>query len=53
MAAIRRPKLIKNNAEEFTLIPEAKALTQRKIQTILNIGLDNGTSHFYYKTFLI
>jgi len=42
VAAIRRPKLIKNHAGEFTLFPEAKASTRRKIQAILNIGLDNG-----------
>jgi hypothetical protein len=46
VAAIRRPKLIKNDAGEFTFVPGAKILTQRKIQAILNIGLDNGAFHF-------
>ncbi|RIA94814.1 hypothetical protein C1645_734517 [Glomus cerebriforme] len=41
VAAIRRPKLIKNHVGEFSLVPEAKASTRRKIQAILNIGLDN------------
>lgn len=43
---MRRPKLIKNHSGEFALVPEAKKLTQRKIQAILNIGLDNGAFHY-------
>ncbi|CAB4484245.1 hypothetical protein RhiirA1_533592 [Rhizophagus irregularis] len=42
VAAMRSPRLVKNHSGEFALVPEAKKLTQRKIQAILNIGLDNG-----------
>jgi hypothetical protein len=41
--ALRNPKLIENQSE-LTLTPQAKITTRRKIQAILNIGLDNGAS---------
>lgn len=43
---MRSPRLVKNHSGEFALVPEAKKLTQRKIQAILNIGLDNGAFHY-------
>ncbi|CAG8606451.1 11556_t:CDS:2 [Racocetra fulgida] len=40
--ALRRPKIISDSSGGHTLHPEAKAKTRKKIQTILNIGLENG-----------
>ncbi|CAG8518581.1 8234_t:CDS:2 [Funneliformis caledonium] len=42
VAAMRRPKIIKDQSGEFTLSPEAKTITRHKIRSILNIGLIHG-----------
>ncbi|CAG8737185.1 27194_t:CDS:2 [Dentiscutata erythropus] len=42
VAALRRPKIISNPSGEHTIHPEAKTKTRKKIQAILNIGLENG-----------
>ncbi|CAG8658044.1 1474_t:CDS:2, partial [Racocetra persica] len=42
VSALRRPKIISDSSGGHTLHPEAKAKTRKKIQAILNIGLENG-----------
>ncbi|CAI2173084.1 18357_t:CDS:2 [Funneliformis geosporum] len=42
VAAIRRPKIIKDQSGEFTLTPEDIRKTRHKIRSILNIGLHHG-----------
>ncbi|CAG8543732.1 5204_t:CDS:2, partial [Paraglomus occultum] len=42
VAAVRRPKLIRDRFGELTLTDQNKSLTRDKIKAILNIGLDNG-----------
>ncbi|CAG8491817.1 7745_t:CDS:2 [Ambispora leptoticha] len=42
VAAIKKPKTVRNAKGDLTLTEEGKAKTRKKIRTILNIGLDNG-----------
>ncbi|CAG8449880.1 12431_t:CDS:2 [Acaulospora colombiana] len=42
VAALRRPKVIRDNSGEYTITPDANNKTRHKIRAILNIGLDNG-----------
>jgi len=49
VAALRRPKVIKNNSGEFILSPDERVKTRKKIQAILNIGLVNGTYFLIYQ----
>ncbi|KAF0520292.1 hypothetical protein F8M41_016421 [Gigaspora margarita] len=42
VSALRRPKIISNPSGGHTMHPEAKDTTRKKIQAILNIGLENG-----------
>ncbi|CAG8725544.1 7612_t:CDS:2, partial [Scutellospora calospora] len=41
VSALRRPKITRDPSGKYTMHPEAKAKTSKKIKAILNIGLDN------------